>query len=401
MRILQLSPQVPYPLVDGGKVSIFNITKYLALRGHQITFLALDRGGGADSPMEEFCKLVTVPHSNANSRIRATRNLFSSIPYNLSKYQSGSYEAALTRILEAQKFDIVHVDYIHMAHYGLICRKRSRLPLVLREHDVSSTIMERFAETLPFGPFKFYINTQVRRIRKYEGAIASQYELCCAMSEEDKRRLMELHPSARVEVIPAGVESSYFAIPQPAEAIPNSISFFGGLDWIPNQDALRWFLDSVFPIIQKSQPDATLFIIGKSAPPDIIARQSKHVVLRGFVPDLKQEVQRYSVTIAPFRIGGGMRLKILESFAMRIPVVSTSVGCEGIEAVPGKHLLVGDTVEEFASQVLCLLRDHALRRTLTENASKLAYRKYRWESVAEMFEKCYAEVIGRLEGAVR
>jgi glycosyltransferase involved in cell wall biosynthesis len=394
MRILQLSPQVPYPLSDGGKVGIFNITKQLSLRGHDITFLCLDRPPrGQAINMTRFAHTIAVPHSNKNSILGIVRNLFSNLPYNLSKYHSRAYTKALRRVLTNETFDVVHVDHLHMAHYGLLCRQIARIPIVLREHNVESTIMERYAETKRNKLWRTYLGAQLSRIRRYEGMMAQQYDACCVITETDKLRLLELAPRAKTTVVPGGVDPAFFSGAMPTIPTTNSISFFGGLDWLPNQDAVRWFLDQVFPLITKVRPTVRFVVIGKNPPPDLVARQNGQITMRGYVDNIKDEAQRYCVTIAPFRIGGGMRLKILESFAMRIPVVSTSIGYEGIEATPGVHLLAGDDPGQFATSVLALLDDPDLRRRITEKAYALAWNRYRWESVAEQFEHCYEDVI--------
>ncbi|MGH2568984.1 MAG: glycosyltransferase family 4 protein [Bacteroidota bacterium] len=392
MRILQVSPQVPYPLSDGGKVGVFNITKHLALRGHNITMLAFERTAGVDTkPLQEFCELVTVPHSNKNTVRGAFRNLFSDLPYNMQKYRSVGFQHTLQGLLDSKSFDLVHVDHLHMAPYGIFCKEHAKLPIVLREHNVESVIVERYAERVRMPVFRQWMALQKKRIRSYEGEIAAQFDLCCAITEEDRKRLMELNPRVNARVIPAGVEQRYFQSEQPRTKIPHSIALFGSFDWLPNQDALEWFVSDIFPRIQHRQPEVRLYIIGKDIPHQIQARKNTAVVVRGFVPDLQQELQQYELTVVPLRIGGGMRLKILESFALQLPVVSTPIGCEGIFCREEEHLLIANTEEQFTNQVLRLLNNPQLQRFLAENAFKLASLQYRWEHVAEVFEETYNE----------
>lgn len=395
-RILQLCPQVPYPLSDGGKVGIFNITKHLARRGHRITMLALDRTPDVDaSPLEEFCKLIRIPHSNRNSIPAALMNLLSDEPYNISKYESKPYRQVLSNLVTRQPFDVVHVDHLHMARYGLFCKKHYNLPAVLREHNIESVIVERFAENARPAPLRFWAKAQARRIRSYEGLLASQYDACCAITQNDRDRLARLAPKAKIQVIPAGVDESLFASQagDNQKRIHDSIALLGSFDWFPNQDALDWFTKSILPRVRQLQPDVRLFVIGKGVSKDVLSQQNDRLVVRGFVPDLAEELSRYLVMVVPLRIGGGMRLKIVESFAMRIPVVSTSIGCEGIACHDGEHLAVADTEEGFASKVVQLLNDAALRTRLSENAFTLARTRYRWDTIAADFESVYNEVI--------
>jgi glycosyltransferase involved in cell wall biosynthesis len=395
VNILQLAPQVPYPLSDGGKVGIFNITKHLALRGHRITLLAFQRTKPIDTkPLERFCELVQIPHSNRNSMSGALLNLFSEEPYNIWKYRSRKYEAALRQLLDKRPFDVVHVDHLHMARYGALCQHSAGLPIVLREHNVESTIVKRYAAAARSIPFRHWLTLQEKKIRSYEAEQATLYDVCCVITDEDKQRLLELASKARVKVIAGGVDASFFEITPSEQKIPLSISMFGSFDWIPNRDALEWFLQSIFPRILQREPQVRLFIVGKDVPRNVRALHQSNVVVRGFADDLKEEVQKYEVTVVPLRIGGGMRLKILESFAMRVPVVSTSIGCEGIACKDEEHLLIGDTDELFADQVVRLLNDNALKESIADKAYALADAKYRWETIAQEFETMYQDVVG-------
>ncbi|MFQ5797957.1 MAG: glycosyltransferase, partial [Bacteroidota bacterium] len=190
MRILQIAPQIPYPLSDGGKVGIFNITKYLALRGHKITLLAFDRDGLVDvTPLQTFCELVTIRRSSENSKVGAFFNLFSSTPYNISKYRSRKFHAALSKLLACRRFDVVHVDHLHMAHYGVLCKSVADLPFVLREHNVESAIMERFLARLGSALFRMYVDSQLAQLRKYEAEMLLKVDCCCAITQTDAEQI--------------------------------------------------------------------------------------------------------------------------------------------------------------------------------------------------------------------
>ncbi len=394
MRILQIAPQIPYPLTDGGKVGIYNITKYLAQRGHSITLATFrrKRDTGDLEELTKFCSLVTVTLETGNSPFRAVMNLGSPIPYNISKYQTARMRRRLSALLAGSSFDVVHADHLHLAPYGLFCKKTAGLPVVLREHNIESTILLRYAGQMSSGAAGLFLSRQVKKIRRFEADIASRCDRCCVISDEDGRRLQELQPAARISVIPAGVDEAYFTPASGKEHFPDSICFVGSLDWRANQDAVRWLVTEIMPAIWDKKPQVSLAVIGKDPPGDLLRLGSDRVVFRGFVDDLKSELARYRMCVVPLRIGGGIRLKILESFAMRLPVVSTAVGCEGIPVVDGCHLLTGNSAGEFAAQVLRLLNDPALGNSLSQRAYELAS-QYRWEKVAEQFENVYREVI--------
>jgi len=393
MNILQIAPQVPYPLNDGGKVGIYNITKHLSLRGHNVTLLCFDRGKNSDiSELQKFCTVVTVQHSTNNSAIGALLNIFSNVPYNISKYFSKEFETQLRQLLSQKKFDIVHVDHLHMAHYGVICKKEYGLPIVLREHNIESTILERYRQTVEIPILKQYLDIQLKRLNIYEAQYTREFNYCAVITPEDLRRLKILQPSASTYVVPAGVSNEYFEDIVVIKE-PYTISFFGGFDWIPNQDALYWFIQEIFPAVQKKYPQTKLVVIGKNVPTKLKKFESSTILFKGFVENLRSEVKKTQLTIAPYRIGGGMRLKILESFAMKVPVVATAIGCEGIECTHGQNILIGDTPEEFAQLVINLFEDATLHRTITDNAYTLAKRLYTWESIVESLESVYLRAI--------
>jgi glycosyltransferase involved in cell wall biosynthesis len=396
MRILQIVPRLPYPLTDGGKVGIFNITKHLALRGHKVTMLTFDQDRQQDiEPLHEICNVIPIHVKTDDSIVSGVLNLFSNVPYKISKYRSSKYQNALLKVLKSENYDVVHVDHLHMAYYGIMCKRIAKLPIVLREHNVESTIVERFVQIVKTPIFRSYLNAQLRRMRHYEAEQTAMFDMCCMITEEDRRRLYALNQSVRTCVIPGGIEASYFSNITSTAKIPHSICFFGSFAWIANRDGVEWFLDEIFPKILEWLPDVQFFLLGKDIPSKIGHLQKKNVFIRGFVPNLKEELSRYEISIAPIRIGGGIRLKILESFAMQIPVVTTSIGCEGIQAMDSKHLLTGDTSDEFAKQVVRLLGDKELRNRIIRNAYVLADEKYRWERIAEQFEDMYKEVISK------
>lgn len=401
LRILQLSPQIPYPLSDGGKVGIFNITKYLARRGHQITMVAFNRTPNVPlEPLKEVCDLHTIPHSNKNTPFRGVKNLFSNIPYGISKYRSKAMSCFLEGFLSKNQFDVIHADHLHMSYYGLEARRICRSPVILREHNLESVIVERFADSAQTPFFREWMAIQKERMKAYEARRAREVDLCCMMTEDDRLRLLKLEPSARTAVIPAGIDSVYFRKLDGYSKIPFSICLFGSFDWLPNADALGWFIENIFPRILLKEPRVVLHVFGKCVPEKFLKMSHERIVFHGFVENLQEALATMQLTVVPLRIGGGMRLKILESFAMRLTVISTSVGCEGIMAENEKHLLVGNSEEELSNQVVRVLANPVLTKDLSENAYRLAEKYYRWESVAEQLEAAYLDTIHRFRSSI-
>ncbi|MCD6468890.1 MAG: glycosyltransferase [Thermoplasmata archaeon] len=397
MRILQLTPRIPYPLDDGGKIGIFGITKYLALRGHEITLLSIAPSQNSDiSGLREYCKVETVIMNTANSYLGMLFNLFSKTPYTISKYHGSAVLHKLKDLLQKNRFDIVHVDHLHMAYYGKFIKEEFGLPVVLREHNVESTIWERYYRGISNPLVKAYARLQFKKLYKYESKIAADFDRCLMITEKDKERIERMNPAIKACVIPAGVDTSYFhPVAVPIE--PYSIVSVAAMDWPPNIEGILWFTAKIWPIIRQRIPQVKFYIVGKNPPTEVEGLAGKDIIVTGFVRDVREYMAKAAVFIVPLRSSGGMRIKILNALAMGKAVVSTSVGCEGIDVENGRNICIANTEKEFAERIVELLEDESKRKELGGKGLNLIRQKYQWERIAERIEDEYKKV---LEGGV-
>ncbi len=396
MNILQLTTKIPYPLDDGGKIGIFNITKHLALRGHNITLVALskDRYHGDLSELRRYCRLECVYKNTSNSVLGAVGNLFSPVPYTISKYHGRQVERKLEELLTTQRFDIVHIDHLHMADYGQFVKERFGLPILLREHNVEMMIMKRLSQEQRNPLFKWYAQLQYRRLYRYEPAMCALFDKCLMVTSEDEERIRGLNPTVQTCVVPAGVDVSYFSPRSGVSKEQFSILWFGSLDWLPNVDSFWWFYKQIFPRVEERCPTVKLYVVGKSPPPNVRSLRTDNAVVIGFVRDVRDYIARCQVCVVPLRIGGGMRIKILEALAMEEAVVSTATGCEGIAVTNREHLLIADDEGEFARHILELFENEPLRKKIGRRGRELVERLYGWEGIAEQLEDQYLKVLG-------
>src|SRR5574341_2454833 len=277
MKILQICPRVPYPLHDGGAIGIFNITKQLALRGHQIKMAAFGRDDlTACDGLRQYCDLTTVHHQTGNSRIEAFLDIASRIPYTISKYHASAMFRKLQEIVEQATVDIVHVDHLHMAAYGIFLKGLCGLPIVLREHNVESATMERFAQNQNSWLLRWYAKLQHQKLLRYEPGICEKFDCCMMITAEDEQRLRAMSNRVRTTVIPAGVDLP--AIIDRAAEEPKSVLFLASLDWPPNVDGFFWFYENVLPIVLREEPNLHISIIGKGPSPRL--EQLAHPNLR-------------------------------------------------------------------------------------------------------------------------
>ena len=395
MRILQITPRVPFPLDEGGKIGIYNITKFLSLRGHRITMITFDPSLGEDKDYPEltkYCELYLVQKNLNNNAFNIIGSLFSNESYNIRKYYSREMSEKVFSLLTTDKFDIVHIDGLHMARYGVLIKKFFDLPVVLREHNIESIIMKRVSENAENILVKNFARLQYKKIYNYEKSIVEKFDKCIVITKEDEKVLKQMNPRAITTVIPAGVDSDFFN-PLDIKEEDFTIVFVGSLEWYPNVDGVIWFLNKVYPIVKHKIPFLRFYVVGKNPPESVLSFNSPDIAVTGYVEDVREYIAKSNLVVVPLRIGGGMRIKILESMAMGKAVVSTTIGAEGIEAANNKEIILADTELDFANAVVNILSDKEKRKRIGENALRLVNDKYTWGKVAERFEEEYKRLI--------
>lgn len=392
MRILQITPQLPYPPDSGGRVAMFNILRYLSRR-HTMTLLSFvtEETEHHVDALKGFCeRIIPVRHRADASRFAMLANIASSRPYTIHKFASSEMADQVRHETASGQIDLVHMDHLHMAQY--VHAVPLDMPVVLREHNVESVIMRRFAAQSSNPFVKTYAALQARRLHAYEAKICPRFARCVAVTPVDGRTLAQMAPEAHIEVLPDGVDTEWFD-PSALSLEPETTRLVttGDYGWRPTADGLEYFVREIYPHIRRELPDVKLSVVGRR-PPDVVARMGDGVEVLGRVEDVRPEILRGAVFIVPTRIGSGIRLKILEAMALRRPVVSTSIGCEGIEAIPEEHILVADDPRAFAAHVVRLVRDPALAGRLTDAAARLIRERYAWSSITEQLSALYQTI---------
>ncbi|MDP4288758.1 MAG: glycosyltransferase family 4 protein [Bacteroidota bacterium] len=398
MTILQLAPRMPYPLTDGGAIGICSITKWLKRLGHEVTLITfpLDSKQATDEAINDLGQYADVRLIKKPLHPRWCVLLRTLVrgAYPIERRQIPEMYRLIESTIGQKSFDIVHVDHSHMGPYGLWIKDRYGLPIVLREHNFEALIYERYAER-ETNPVKSYLaRLHGGRLKREEARFLTNFDAVAAISQEDVAAMKQVAPEGKYRVIPAGVDIEYFK-PRNSEEDPNSILSLGTLEWDPNFDATRYFLDAIFPIILQRRPATVLHIVGFSGERILpfLQRFGQSVQVHGRVPDVRDYLARAAVLVVPLRIGGGMRLKLLEAFAAGKAIVSTSIGAEGNEGKDGIHLWIRDGAESFADAVVRLLSDSAARQSLGINAHELAVTRYGWDHVVSEFVKLSEEVL--------
>lgn len=411
MKILLLTQVVPYPPDSGPKVKTYHVLRYLAEQGHQITLVSFVRDYEKKylDNLRPYCAAiepVAMRRSRFNDGIAYLASLRAGLPFLITRDDLPAMRQLIARLAQ-QPFDIVHADQLTMAQFALRFRTMARSiagktpATVFDAHNAVYEIVERTRQTaLPF--LRPILGLEAQRLKQYEARLLEQFDQVLAVSEIDKRALLNAangsknaEPLAsKIAVIPIAVDNTSSQVKQ-RHPEPNHILTIGTLFYPPNADGVRWFVKQVFPLIQNQIPNVTLSVVGPRPPQDLIdlSRQQPHAIqVTGYVPDLQPYFERAAVAVVPVRVGSGMRVRILETMARGVPIVTTSTGVEGIDAIDGEHLLVADEPAKFAMAVERVLKNPALGETLVCRSRQLVQEKYDWRVVLPALETIYAKL---------
>jgi glycosyltransferase involved in cell wall biosynthesis len=366
MRILQLCPRFPFPLIDGGRIGIFNITQALAAQGHEITMLtfdAADTDAAAIAGVERVAH-VHVVHDDTRTNLRNfLRGILRREPVYMARHRSGNFLRALDTRLASAQYDAVYGDHTAMAPYLLYVRAKAGIPAGMRLHNIESVIWQRYARESREPVRRLVVAHQARMLKRIEAAAIRKMDVNFAITNVDRDRALLMAPGADVRVVFPGVDTGYW---QPIAASHSSpcAATVTMLVWVHNVDGILWFLDHVAPRIRDRVPDFQLHVVGKGAPRRLRNRIGSGLVLHGFLDDVRPVMAQSPVYVVPLHVGGGIRIKIIEAMAMGRPVVTTSIGGEGIPATSGTHWMVADTPDAFAAAVADLIADPARARAM-------------------------------------
>ena len=260
-------------------------------------------------------------------------------------------------------------------------------PTVLFQHNVEAMIWQRHAEVPQSIVRRRYMLEQWRRMRRFEGDMCRRFDGVIAVSEQDAAVLERDYGLRGVTAVPTGVDVDYFRLTSPHDRRPHELVFTGSMDWMPNDDAMIWFFEDILPRVRAMVPQVTVTVVGRTPGARLreVAAQAGGVEVTGRVEDVRPYLQRAAIFIVPMRIGGGTRLKIYEAMATGLPVVSTTVGAEGLPLVPGRHVELRDTAGEFADTVVAFLQDPARRESLAQAGADEVRARFAWAGVASEF----------------
>lgn len=390
MRILFLSNWFPYPPSNGSRLRIYSLLRSLA-RNHDVDLISFTEKPEIDRKSPEIhsicqnVQLVSWKHSRQN-KIQTTLNLFSSTPRSIKNDFSPEMAHCIQDTLLRETFDLIVASELGTAIYGKYFRD---YPAIIEDLEIG-VLYEEFTQAKS-NWHKFRSGLTWEKHRRYVARLLKNFELCTVVSENDKELLSNFMKDFQsIEIIPNFINLTDYSV---IDTTPtqDTIIFTGPFRYFANHDAMIWFLQEIYPLIQIQVPNVHLTITGDHA--DLPLPKASNVTLTGFVEDVRPLVASSSASVVPIRVGAGTRLKILESMATGVPVVSTTKGAEGLDVKHGEHLLIADSAQEFAESVVRLLRDSDLRNDLITSARNLVMTKYDMEAVIPKFEKLVQRVV--------
>jgi sugar transferase (PEP-CTERM/EpsH1 system associated) len=392
MNILWLKTELLHPVDKGGKIRSYNMLKALK-RNCRITYLTLDDGTADSTARElasEYCHdLVCVPHRRREKfttgfYVELALNLASDLPYAIKKYESPEMRQEITRLLAAQRIDVLVCDFLAPA---VNVPPNLNCTTVLFQHNVEAMIWKRHYEVQTATARKAYLYRQWQKMRAFEAKACPQFDSVIAVSREDRDQMRQEYGLENVFDVPTGVDTAYFRPSGRIETRPHHLVFTGSMDWLPNEDGIRYFTEQIMPRIKQSVPDVTLTVVGRDPYPSLVelSKRDPSVTVTGRVDDVRPYMEEAAVYIVPLRIGGGTRLKIYEAMAMEKPVVSTTIGAEGLPVTDGEEIVLADTPESFAQAVVELLKQQNLSAEIGARAAAKVRAEFGWESVADSF----------------
>jgi glycosyltransferase involved in cell wall biosynthesis len=389
MKILWICPFFLHPTDRGAQIRTLGTLKELHKR-HEIHFAALNEPGNLEGPQrasEYSTRHFSVDHSAPGRRSlgiipQLVGSIVNPTPMAVSRYSSPKLKEKINALIATEHYDSIVCDFLAAAP-----NLEDLEQCVLFQHNVETTIWQRHVEQSRSLPAKLFFEMQARKMMAYEREICRTAKHVIAVSEIDALRMKRMFGIETVSSVPTGVDVEYFA-PCGDVQQKSDIVFCGSMDWLPNVDAVVFFLSEILPLIRERVPGATFTIAGRSPDPKVLkaAEGLTGIRVTGKVEDMRPYLWGSKISIVPIRIGGGTRLKIYECMAAGVPVVSTTVGAEGLRYKDGDDIVVADDPGSFAEACIRLLCDDTKRRAIAHNALGRAQSEYSWRAVCHIFE---------------
>jgi glycosyltransferase involved in cell wall biosynthesis len=392
---------MPFPPSDGGAQLMHFTTKALLANNIDVKTLAIN-------PTRNFINVETLPREYVSStKFEAVKintkinllnlflNLFKKESYFIERFFSKEFEHKLKSILESESYDIVHLEHLYLCKYIDAIREVSDARILLRPQNVEFIIWERYLKCIK-NPFKkMFLKTAIRRLKKYEQNVNDQLDGIAALTQQDADIFSSFSDTIPVTIVPMGYDYERLTGYDFHKQYHSSpvVYHLGSMDWLPNVEAVRWFLNQVLPILNQTIVSFKITIAGSNMPKWVYRYQSKEIEISGNIGNPLEFQEDKAIMIIPLWSGSGIRAKIIEGLALGKTIISTTIGAQGIEYENGKDILIADTPEEFAEQIIRCIKSPELCRKVGQNARSLSVRRYQSDNTAKAMIGFYHQLL--------
>lgn len=393
MKILMITPYLPYPLVSGGQIRTYNLLKNLSEK-HEITLAAYIRDKSEKEhlkKLKKFCKkVIFFKRRKAWAPLNILLSAITPYPFLVSIYFDPKIKKIIQTELESEKYDLIHAE----TFYVMPNIPKTKIPILLVEQVIEYLVYQRFITSLPswvifIKPFLLF---DVYKIKLWEKYYWRKAKRLATMSREDKNFILGINNSLNIDVVANGVDIQYFnRIKKVKPNIP-TILFVGNFKWLPNRDATQYLVKEIWPKIKLEITNAKLWIVGRNPPKEILDLKSNDINIEGSIKDIRTAYANSSVMLAPIRNGRGTKYKILEAMASKTPIVGTPLATEGIDIKDNIHAFVNDSNEDLIAKTISILKNPSIGNKLANSAYELVSKKYNWKIISEKLDHVYQEV---------
>ena len=392
MKVLQLCNKPPYPSVDGGTMAMDSITSGLLCEGCEVKVLTVETD---KHPVRrelipaEYLEQTGLESVYVDLRVKPLPAIFAMLcgeSYHVKRYVSEAFAAKLREILEKESFDIVHVESVFLTPYVPLIRKYSDAKIILRAHNVEHLIWRQVAQSCTNSLKRWYLKHLSLTLRAYELEHLNDYDGVVCITKNDAEVFRQAGCRKPVVSISFGIDPG--EVPS-VEVEPDSLFHIGAMDWLPNQESIRWMLEEVWPVVHREVPQAKLYLAGRKMPSQWMNATIEGVSVIGEVPDAMYFIGSKKINVVPLLSGSGIRVKIIEAMSIGKTVITTTVGAQGIDYTDGENILIADTPEQFARQIKRCLDDDAFCSRVGEAAAQLVADQYDRKKLAEELIEFY------------
>jgi len=398
MKILFLCNKSPYPPKEGGPMAMNANIEGLLAAGHQVKVLALNTN-------KYFVKLSEIPQEYIDKTqiefiyqdlsikpVAAFLNLFSKKSFHVERFIAEAFAEKIVKTLDHDNYDIVQLEMLYMTPYINVIRKHSKAKIILRSHNVEHLIWERVTTNTLNTFRRSYLAGLTRKLKNYELRAINNYDGIATISKQDAEFYINNNPTIPVVDISFGVDVTQYTVSSEPFEFP-SLFHLGSMNWMPNEEGIKWFIETTWPLIAEKFPDLKFYLAGRMMPEWLESLDIKNIKVIGEVDDAQEFINSKAVMIIPLFSGSGIRIKIIEGMALGKAIISTEIGAEGIAYTPEKNILIANTPEEFLSTIEKCVADVDFCKEIGHNARKLIEEKYNIHKITEKLLSFYKQVL--------